>query len=225
MSVAVVPEPVLRLRALPGVFHPRSDAQLVADLVAERGLARERDVLDVFTGSGVLALSAARCGARSVTAVDVSRRAAATVWFNARRNGVAVRVRRGDIFTPLVGERFDLILANPPYLPGPAALPRHGAARAWEGGEDGRRLLDRLCAEARDHLRPGGRLLLVHSSLIGEQATLTRLAEAGLEPSVMVRKPGRLGPLLRARVALLRERGLLGAEETEDLLVICGLAA
>ena len=155
-------------------------------------------------------------------AVDVSRRALATAWLNARRNGVRVRVRRGDLFAPLAGERFDLILANPPYLPGPPdALPATGPQRAWEGGRDGRLLLDRLCDEAPAHLHPGGTLLLVQSSLCGERATLERLAAAGLEPARLACRRGPLGPLMRARAELLEARGLLApGEREEDVVVI-----
>ena len=71
-------------------------------------------VLDVCTGSGALAVSAALAAARSVTAVDVSRRALATVQLNARLNGVRVRTRRGALLEAVPGETFDLIVSNPP---------------------------------------------------------------------------------------------------------------
>lgn len=192
----------------------------------ERGLARGARVLELFAGSGALAVAAALEGAREVTAVDVSRRALATTWINARRNGVRVRVRRGDLFAPVAGERFDLILANPPYVPSADdALPRRGRARAWEGGADGRLLLDRLCAEAPAHLTPGGTLLLVQSSICGEQATLDRLYAAGLEPERVAAQRGPLGPLMRERAALLEARGLLEpGQREEDVLVLAGRA-
>ncbi|HEY4277115.1 MAG TPA: HemK2/MTQ2 family protein methyltransferase, partial [Conexibacter sp.] len=174
-----------RVVALPGVFRPRSDARLLAAVMSEHDLARNAKALDLFTGSGVLAIAAMHAGARSMTAVDLSRRAVATVRLNALRNGVRVRAVRGDLFAPVAGERFDLIVANPPYLPGVERLPRRGAARAWEGGRDGRELVDRLCDGARDHLAPGGRLLLVQSSLTGEQATLERLALNGLDAELL----------------------------------------
>jgi len=192
----------------------------------ERGLARGARVLDVFTGSGALAVAAAREGARAVSAVDVSRRALLSAWINARRNGVRVRVRRGDLFAPVAGERFELILANPPYVPSvDDALPRGGAARAWEAGGDGRALLDGLCAAAPAHLSPGGTLLLVQSSVCGEQATLDRLCAAGLDAERAAAERGPLGPLMRSCAALLEQRGLLapGARE-EELVVIAARA-
>jgi release factor glutamine methyltransferase len=215
----------LRLRTLPGVFSPHSDACLLAAVMAEQELAKGADVLDVFTGSGVLALCAARLGARSVTAIDVSRRAQITVGINARRNGVRVRALRGDLFAPVKGESFDLIVANPPYLPGNEMLPRRGAARAWEGGPDGRLLVDRFLQEAPRHVRAGGSVLIVHSSLTGEEATVRRLTEQGLSAGVLARQLGPLGPLARAGVEQLRTRGVLANGVDREEVLVIGAAA
>ncbi|MBS1868354.1 MAG: methyltransferase [Actinobacteria bacterium] len=214
----------VRIITLPGVFQPHSDARLLAGAMRATGVAPGADVLELFTGSGAIAIAAAREGAREVTAVDVSRRALASAWVNARRNGARLRLRRGDLFAPVAGERFDLILANPPYVPGAGeALPRRGAARAWEGGGDGRALLDRLCDEAPAHLTPGGTLLLVQSSVCGEQATLERLRAAGLHAERVAATRGPLGPLMRSRAELLEARGLLApGQREEELLVLAG---
>ena len=216
----------MRIITLPGVFQPHSDARLLAAAMRERGLAVGARVLEVFAGSGAVAIAAAREGAREVTVIDVSRRALAASWINARRNGVRVRTRRGDLFAPVAGERFDLILANPPYVPSAAdELPRSGAARAWEGGGDGRALLDRLCDEAPAHLAPGGTLLLVQSSICGEDATLARIEAAGLHGERVAAERGPLGPLMRERAPLLHARGLLApGQHEEELLVLAGRA-
>lgn len=215
---------MLRILTLPGVFSPPSDCRLLAGLIEESGLARGARVLDVFTGSGALAVVAARAGARDVTAIDISRRAVVTVRANAWLNRVRVRALRGDLLAPVAGERFDLIVANPPYLPGQDdTLPARGPARAWEGGRDGRRLVERLCAAAPDHLEADGTLLIVHSSLTGEQATLDSLREAGLRAEVLSRVPGPLGPIAAARAPMFEERGLLApGERWEDMLVLQG---
>jgi release factor glutamine methyltransferase len=216
----------VRVRVLPGVWRPHSDARFIAQVVSESHLATGKDVLDIFAGSGALALSMAMDGARSVTAVDISRRALLSIRLNARRNNLRVRTLRGDLFAPLAGESFDLIVANPPYVPGEEALPARGIARAWEGGFDGRKLVDRLLADAPRHLRPGGRLLVIHSSMTGERKTCAGMQAAGLQTEVLARHRGPLGPIGRARLSVLQERGLLddqdGAEEEEDLIVICG---
>jgi release factor glutamine methyltransferase len=181
-------------------------------------------VLDLCTGSGVLAVAAARLGAAKVVAVDVSRRAVLAARLNARLNGVTVDAVRGDLFACVQGERFDVIVSNPPYLPSAnetESRPR-GAARAWEGGRDGRTLINRICAEADLHLNPEGVVLLVHSSVCGEQSTVTALAERGLRTTIVDRRRGGLGPRMRTRAARLHQRGLLPNGDIEELLVIRG---
>ena len=213
----------MRIVALPGVFRPISDSRLLAAHACAQ-LPPDGAALELCAGTGAVAVALAGAGARSVTAVDASRRAVLTVRENARRNGVAVRARRGDLFGPVAGERFDLIVANPPYVPAPEpSPPRRGRARAWDAGIDGRVLLDRICAQAAGHLVPGGALLVVHSSVIGEDETLTRLRDGGLDAQVVDRRRGRLGPLLRERRDLLERRGLLdpGASH-EELLIVRG---
>jgi release factor glutamine methyltransferase len=214
----------MRMLVLPGVLRPRSDAWLVAQVMREHGFARGASVLDVFTGSGVLGIAAARRGAQAVTAVDISRRAVLNARLNARLNGVRMRVLRGDLFAPVAGERFDLILANPPYLPSETnQLPVRGAAMAWEGGVDGRSLLDRLCTRAVEHLNATGHVLIVQSSLSGEQATLDALRSSGLGADVLVRLRGSLGPIATDRAEMLERRGLLASgEREEELLVLRG---
>jgi release factor glutamine methyltransferase len=213
----------MRLVVMPGVFRPRSDSWMLASRLRDE-LAPGASVADVCTGSGVLAVSAAMAGAGKVTAVDVSRRAALTARLNARLNGVSVRALRGDLLEPVAGERFDIIVSNPPYVPAADdELPTSGPERAWDAGRDGRALLDRICDQAPTHLKPGGTLLIVHSSVCGEQRTVEMLTERGLVAEVASRTRGPLGPLLTARAATLEQRGLLdpGARE-EDVVVIRG---
>ena len=208
----------MELLTLPGVFAPISDSRQLADAVRREDLGPGSRALDLCTGSGIVALAAAESGAE-VTAVDVSRRAVLTVRLNARRNGARVRVLRGRCFEPVGDERFDLIVSNPPYVPSPREdVPTRGPSRAWEAGPDGRIVLDRICDEAPAHLRPGGVVLLIHSSLIGEQATIDRLRAAGLvRAEVVERHRGPLGPLMREQ----QEAGTIPADvEHEDVVII-----
>jgi len=214
----------VRLLTLPGVFRPISDSVMLADVLRAETLPATARVVDVCTGSGYLALTAALRGVEHVTAIDVSRRAVATVRLNARLNGVRIRALRGSLLEPVAGERFDAIVSNPPYVPDPSGeLPARGRRRAWDAGADGRALLDRLLAEAPGHLRPGGRLLVVHSSLLGLEATRGMLAAAGLEVDVVRRRRGPLGPLMAGRREHLEARGLLApGQREEEVLVIRG---
>ncbi len=212
----------MRLVTLPGVFRPISDTWLLADALDGEDLPRGARVLDLCSGSGALAVRAARHG--EVTAVDVSRRAVATIRLNALLNGVEVRALRGDLLAAVPGERFDAIVSNPPYVPAPSDdLPARGRARSWDAGRDGRALLDRICEEAPDHLRPGGVLLVVHSSLLGYGRTADLLSRRGLDVDLAAQEHGPLGPLMNGRRAHLEAEGLLDpGQEGEDVLVVRG---
>jgi release factor glutamine methyltransferase len=211
----------MRLLPVPGVFQPHSDSWLLADHIRQERLRPGTTVLDLCAGSGVLAVTAARCGARTVVAVDVSRRALLCTRINARLNGARIQTVRGDLFEPVGAQRFDLIVSNPPYLPGPGErLPRRGPARAWEGGIRGRAFLERICARAADHLNPGGVVLLVHSSVCGERETVESLCAHGLHAEVVCRRRGPLGPQLSRRRGFLRRHGLLEDGDREELLIV-----
>ena len=205
---------------LPGVFRPRSDTWLLASAACRQPASGR--ILEVCAGPAFSGVAAARHHGAHLTAVDISWRAVFNAWLNARLNGVRVRALHGDLFEPVAGERFDLILANPPYLPG-MPPPAAGPARAWEAGADGRALLDRICAAAPAHLAPGGALLLVHSEVCGPEATLRAYSDQGLRAEVIAARRGPLGPLLHERRQQLVARGMLRhGQADEDVLVIRG---
>jgi release factor glutamine methyltransferase len=205
----------------PGVYRAESDTEMLVDVMRRGGYASGRDVLDVGTGSGALAVAAAHAAARSVTAVDLSHRSVLATWLNSRLHGKAVRVHRGDLFTPVAGRRFGLVVANPPYVPAEStALPRHRKARCWDAGPDGRALLDRICAGVPDVLTPDGHLLLVHSAVCNPDATLATLRRAGLDAGVLDRATIPFGPVMRARAGMLEARGLIRPGQTFEELVV-----
>ena len=206
----------------PGVYPPQHDTWLIADAFRREVFAPGQHVLDICTGTGALAVVAATEGAASVTVVDVSRRALGAAWINARLRGLRVHARHGDLVAPVSDQRFDVILSNPPYVPAADDhLPTRGQARSWDGGIDGRAVLDRVCAEAPKVLAPGGTLLIVHSTLCGVNETLQQLGGEGLETSVAARATLPFGPVMRRRARLPEARGLIAeGERIEELAVI-----
>ena len=212
----------MRIVVFPGVLRPPSDAALLGGVMARHaGALAGRSVLDLCSGTGILGLTAARLGAQA-TAVDLSRRAVLNARLNARLNRLALEVLRGDLFEPVRGRRFDLIVSNPPYIPAPPGGVPRGQARAWDAGPDGREFLDRICDQAAEHLDPGGRVLLVHSTLARPEATEERLAAQGLEPAVAAEHDGTLGPVARARLDYLRSIGVADPSLAERMVVVEG---
>ena len=216
-----------RVFRVPGVYPVQRDTWLLADVLrrelTDHGCGADRPcrVLELGAGAGALSVVAAGVANTDVTAVDVSRRALLSTRVNAARHGRRVRTRRGDLTAPVAGERFDVVVSNPPYVPTVTDdLPEHGLARAFDGGRDGRLVLDRVCAEAPRVLRPGGRLLVVHSAFNDPEVTITRLREQGMAADVVARHEHPFGPVLTARRALLRERGLVTDDQTTEELVV-----
>ncbi len=159
----------LDLRVTPDVLDPRPDTETLVDwaldLLSEHP-APSPAVVDLGTGSGAIALAIRhRCVAARVVAVDRSAAALAVARGNGERLGLAVDWRCGSWFAPLAGERFELMVSNPPYIraddPHLPAL-RHEPIEALVAGPDGLADLRLLVDGAPAHLHDGGWLLLEH---------------------------------------------------------------
>lgn len=181
----------LDFRVTPDVLIPREETELLVDLALETQAAR---ILDLGTGSGCLAIAVAKQRPQAaVTAADASAAALAVARDNAVRHGVNIRFLQGDWFAPLAGERFDLILANPPYVAERDPHLARGDVRfeprsALAAGADGLDDIRRIAAQAPAHLVPGGQLCFEHGY---DQAA--------------------------AAAALLAEAGFIGIEQRRDL--------
>lgn len=153
----------VQLKCDPRALIPRPETEWLLHLaLTDPAAAQAAQVADIGTGSGALALGwkAARPGSQ-VTAADLSAEALALAAENAALNGLEVTLVQGDLLEPLRGRAFDLILSNPPYLPGSDAgtLPpevNHDPPLALYGGTDGLELARRLAAQATAALAPGG---------------------------------------------------------------------
>lgn len=149
----------------PSVLIPRPETEELAEKViasvASRGGAR---VLDLCTGSGAIAVAVAKNTAASVAASDLSSQAVETARANALNNGVNVEFFTGDLFAPLAGRAFDVIVSNPPYIPSGDIAALENRVRKFEpvsaldGGADGLDFYRRIAAEADGYLAEGGEL-------------------------------------------------------------------
>jgi release factor glutamine methyltransferase len=210
------------LTRLPGVYIPQDDTWLLVNALAAAGIRPGAHVLDIGCGTGALSIAAARTRPASITAADVSRRAVYSARINTVLYGVSARIERGDALELVAGRTFDLILANPPYVPGVAERPR-GRNRAWDAGLDGREMLDRLCVNAPLLLAPGGTMLMVHSGLCDEEKTVQQLRGGGLKAAVVARGEAPFGPVMHGRRRRLVEMGLIEPEQrVEELVVVRG---
>ncbi len=181
-----------------GVFNPRFF--VTSELMAvHTDFGTDEDVLDIGTGSGVLAVSAAK-SARSVVAIDINPEAVRCAAENARRNKVEVDVRHGDLFEPLASDEcFDAILFNPPYLDG-VAPDLFGRALH----DPGKAIATRFFAGAKGYLRDGGHLWVIYSTIGDTQRMLQIASEHGWVHRVMARKRMLLETFVIYRMAYRR---------------------
>jgi release factor glutamine methyltransferase len=152
-----------RLAIYPTVFHPKLflTSEFFARFLATIDL-QDKHVADVGTGTGILALTAAREGAKSV-ALDINPMAVKAATDNARANGLGDRVTaiRSDLMSALApSSQFDVIISNPPFFSGE---PRDIADRAWVAGP-GYRDIASLFEQARQRLKPSGTMYVLLSS-------------------------------------------------------------
>jgi release factor glutamine methyltransferase len=173
----------LPLAVNPAVLIPRPETELLVALALAR---KPASVLDLGTGSGAIALAIKRhLPAARVIAVERSAAALAVARRNAVKLGLEVDLRHGLWFEPVAGERFDLVVSNPPYVAmGDPHLDagdlRFEPRSALVAGADGLESIRAIVREAPGHLNPGGRLLLEHG--LGQDAEVRKLLRAaGLE--------------------------------------------
>ncbi len=155
-------DPEIRIGSDSEVYPPSDDSIL---LIESLDVSPGERVLEVGCGSGVVSIHCAVNGC-AVTAVDINPRAVDLARANAEANGLSFPIRESDVYENVEGV-FDTIVFNLPYLP----VDDEGLlAKAWSGGPDGLGPLPRLLEGAPDHLVPGGRVVVVVSSLTEPRA-------------------------------------------------------
>ncbi|MCQ2079663.1 MAG: methyltransferase [archaeon] len=150
------------------VYPPSEDSQL---FIESLDVAKGEKVLEIGCGSGIVSIHCALNGA-TVSCGDVNPRAVTLTRRNAEQNGADLEVRETDVYSAF-DERYNTILFNLPYLPAEEDEYEGELVRSWAGGSDGMGPLPELLEHAPEHLLPGGRVVVVVSSLMDQD----RLAE------------------------------------------------
>jgi len=161
-------------------------AALIQGLRRRAGWVRGANVLEIGSGSGVVLSALGALDAASLCGIDIEGAAVAAAAVLLHQQGYTgiSEIHHGDLWSPVAGRRFDLIVANLPHFAmEPTELP--GRLPSWsDGGLDGRRVLDRFLAGLGAHLSPRGRAVITHNAFVG--LDLSRAALAPQELSLRI---------------------------------------
>lgn len=159
------------------VYMPAEDSYLLADnLIIEPG----DSVLEIGTGTGIVAMYASKI-TDDITVTDINFDAVELADHNFRKNNIEnIEVLFGNLFEPVKNRKFDVILFNTPYLPTENGdVIDDNLNYAFDGGLNGRKVIDKFLDEVKDHLNDGGKVQIIQSSLSNNDETLRRLDELG----------------------------------------------
>ena len=159
------------------VYIPAEDSYLLADNLQ---INEGQSVLEIGTGSGIVAMYASRL-TDSVTVTDINFDACRLAEENFRANGIdGIEILFGNLFEPVKNRKFDVILFNTPYLPTEEDEVLDNTINyAFDGGLNGRKVIDLFLNEVGNHLNDGGIVQLIQSSLSGNEETLEKLDSLG----------------------------------------------
>jgi len=152
------------------VYYPREDTLLLAKIL-EKEEIKGKKCLEMCCGSGFLSVLMAKRGGK-VVAADINEKAVEATRNNAEKNSVKVDAVVSDMFEN-IKEKFDLIVFNPPYLPDvDFNLKRElNIERQWSGGKTGREVIKKFVKDAKKFLNKNGKIIMIISSLTGENET------------------------------------------------------
>ncbi|NLE03808.1 MAG: methyltransferase [Crenarchaeota archaeon] len=169
----------------PDVYLPAEDSFFFAEKLSL--LDNFASVLDMGTGSGILAIVAAK-KSRNVVAIDLNPFAIRCANNNAKKNGVNDKIQcfQGDLFSALnENVTFDLILFNSPYLPSEESETNFWLGRSWAGGINGRNVIDKFILNVSSYLKKTGQILLLQSTLSNVDQTMEIFSTKGFEAQIL----------------------------------------
>jgi release factor glutamine methyltransferase len=159
------------------VYEPSDDSFLLAENLM---VGKNDKVLEIGTGTGIIAITASKI-AKNVVATDINYDALEIAEKNIKSNKIKnIELKFGDLFNPVKNEKFDLILFNTPYLPTASdEILEDDLNYAFDGGNDGRKIIDPFLNQIKDHLNENGKVQLVQSSLSDIKKTMDKLLDLG----------------------------------------------
>ncbi len=202
----------LEFAVTPAVLIPRHDTEVLVKEALQRADSGSR-ILDIGVGSGAVACALAKhLPEADVWGVEKSPEALAVARENALRQSLCLTLCEGSLFEPLTGQRFHLIVSNPPYIPtGELAtlqpeVKDYEPSEALDGGADGLVFYQQIIPQAAQHLSPGGWLLL--EAGVGQAEAVKELfASSGFSEIFTARDPGGIERVIGGR--MMQELSLL----------------
>lgn len=176
-----------RRATVPALRPSEYTAALIKALQARPECVKGARVLEIGSGSGVVLAALGAMGASALCGVDIEQEAvdASSRLLEALDLDATAEVHRGDMWLPVAGRHFDLIVANLPHFP-MEPVPVAGRLPTWSsGGADGRWLLDPFLEGLPVHLAPGGRAFLSHNAFVGIERSRTIATGHGLSFAVV----------------------------------------
>ena len=175
---------MFKLETSSNVYIPAEDSYMLAEnLLIEEG----QTVLEIGTGSGIVAMYASKLTDK-VTATDINANALLLADKNFKLNGIEnIELLFGNLFEPVKSRKFDVILFNTPYLPTENDdIIDDDLNYAFDGGADGRKVIDLFLNEVPNHLNDGGKVQLIQSSLSDNEKTLDMLDKLGFIAEIAI---------------------------------------
>ena len=174
----------IKLKLHPEVYEPAEDSILLLKNLVD---VRDKEVLEIGVGTGLISIACAKKGAKRVVGVDINPYAVELAKENAKLNNVNITFFKSDLFENVNG-KFDIILFNPPYLPTSEDDKINTYLNyAFDGGKDGREILDRFIDNLPNYLKKGGVAQILQSSLSGEKETINKLKSLGFKVEISAR--------------------------------------